>query len=251
LSPTQEASSEASWLLIAPLVLFATIIRWWKQRQRLGICTRQTVAAATFVAVIVAAIAPGSALAVATATPTALGDTIFFVKLSDNPTIVGIVGILLVEDAEAAAPTFIALGAVPAALLMLGLHHEDSSLLTLGVLGLRLWGKCLRQVVQEEPPLLSLGAAVGDLEEPDGGSQLIIHGQLLPHLDVGDSRGECGDNLLIGDPGDLVPHLAEALDVLTKRLALALTHRLKIILGGGALVRGHEVSDELTAQVLP
>jgi hypothetical protein len=122
--------------LIAPLVLFATIIRWW--RQWLGICTRQTIAAATFIAVIVAAIAPGSALAVATATPTALGDTIFFVKLSDNPTIIGIVGILLVEDAEAAAPTFIALRAVPVVLLMFGLRREDSSLLTLGVLGLRL-----------------------------------------------------------------------------------------------------------------
>jgi hypothetical protein len=212
---------------------------------------RQTVVAATFVAVVVTAIAPGSALAVATAAPTALGDTIFFMKLSDNPTIIGIMGVLLVEDAEAAAPTFIALGAVPVALLMLGLRREDNSLLTLGVLGLRLWGKHLWQVVQEEPPLLSLGAAVGDLEEPDDGSQLIIHGQLLPHLDVGDSRGECGDNLLIRDPRDLVPHLAEALDVLTKRLALVLTHRLKIILGGGELVHGHEVSDELTAQVLP
>jgi hypothetical protein len=28
-------------------------------------------------------------------------------------------------------------------------------------------------------------------------------------------------------------------------------HHLKIILGGGALVRGHEVGDELMAQVLP
>jgi hypothetical protein len=237
--------------LDSPLVLFATIIHWWRQRQRLGICTRQTVAVATFITVVIVAIAPGSALAVAMATPATLGDTIFFVKLSENPTIVGIVGVLLVEDAEAAASTFIALEAVPAVLLMLGLCLEDSSLLTLGVLGLRLWGKHLRQVVQEEPPLLSLGAAVGDLEEPDDGSQLVIHGQLLPHLDVGDSRGECGDNLLIGDPRDLVPHLAEALDVLTKRFALVLTHCLKIILCGGALVRGHEVSDELTAQVLP
>jgi hypothetical protein len=185
------------------------------------------------------------------ATPTALGDTIFFVKLLDNPTIVGIVGVLLVEDAEAAASTFIALGAVPAVLLMLGLCREDSSLLMLGVLGLWLWRKRLQQVVQEEPPLLSLDAAVGDLEEPEDGSQLIIHGQLLPHLDVGDSHGECGDNLLIGDPGDLVPHLAEALDVLTKHLALVLMHRLEIILRGGALVRGHEVSDELMAQVFP
>jgi hypothetical protein len=227
------------------------IIRWWRQRQRLGICTRQTIAAATLVTVVIVVIAPGSTLAVAMATPTALGDTIFFMKLSDNPTIVGIVGVLFVEDEVAATSTFIALRAVPAALLMLGLRHEDSSLLALGVLGLQLWGKRLWQVVHEEPPLLSLGAAVGDLEEPDDGSKLIIHGQLLPHLEVRDARGERGDDLLIGDPGNLVPHLAEALDVLTKHLALVLTHRLKIILGGGALVRGHEVSDELTAQVLP
>jgi hypothetical protein len=44
---------------------------------------------------------------VATATPTALGDTIFFMKLSDNPTIVGIVGVLFVEDAVATTLTFI------------------------------------------------------------------------------------------------------------------------------------------------
>jgi hypothetical protein len=49
------------------------------------------------------------------------------------------------------------------------------------------------------------------------------------------------------DLGNLVPHLAEALDVLTKRLTLVMTHRLEIILGGGALIRGHEVGDELTA----
>jgi hypothetical protein len=251
LSSTQEASGEASRLLIAPLVLFTMLIRWWRQRQRLRICTRQTIAAATLVSVVVAAIAPGSTLAVATATPTALSDTIFFMKLLDNPTIVGIVGVLFVEDAVAATSTFVALGAVPVALLMLGLCREDSSLLALRVLGLRLWGKRLRQVVHEEPPLLSLGAEVGDLEEPDDGSQLIIHGQLLPHLDVRDARGERGDDLLIGDPGNLVPHLAEALDVLTKCLALVLMHRLKIVLGGGALVRGHEVSDELMAQALP
>jgi hypothetical protein len=246
LSSTQEASGEASRLLIAPLVLFTMIIRWWRQRQRLEICTRQTITAATLVTIVVVAIAPGSTLAVATATPTALGDAILFMKLLDNPTIVGIVGVLFVEDAVVATSTFIALGVVPAALLMLGLRREDSSLLALGVLGLRLWGKRLRQVVHEEPPLLSLGAAVGDLEEPDDGSQLIIHGQLLPRLDVGDACGERGDDLLIGDPGNLIPHLAEVLDVLTKRLALVLMHHLKIILGGGALVHGHEVSDELT-----
>jgi hypothetical protein len=232
--------------LIAPLVLLPTIVCWWGQRQRLGIGSRQTLTAATFLAVIVAAIAPGSTLAVATATPAALRDTIFFMKLSDNPTIVGIVGVLLVENAVAVTTTFVTFGAVPAALLMIWFRREDSGLLSLGVIGLRLWGKRLRQVMHEEPPLLGLGAAVGDLEEPDDGSQLIIHGQLLPHLDVGDARGERGDDLLVRDPGDLVPHLAKALDILTKHLALVLTHRLKIILGSGALVRGHEVGNELT-----
>jgi hypothetical protein len=207
--------------------------------------------AATLVSVVVAVIAPGSTLAVATDTPTALGDTIFFMKLPDNPTIVGIVGVLFVEEAVATTSTFIMLGAVPAVLLMIRLRREDNNLLALGVLRLRLWGKRLRQVVHEEPPLLGLDASVGDLEEPDDRSQLIIHGQLLPHLDVRNARGERGDDLLIGDPGNLVPHLAEALDVLTKRLTLVLMHHLKIILGGGALVRGHEVGDELMAQVLP
>jgi hypothetical protein len=113
--------------------------------------------AATLVPVVVATIAPGSALAVATATPMTLGDTIFFMKLLDNPTIIGIVGVLFVEDIVATTTTFIALGAVPAALLMIRLHREDCSLLALGVLRLWFWGKRLRQVVHEEPPLLGLG----------------------------------------------------------------------------------------------
>jgi hypothetical protein len=98
----------------------------------------------TLVSVVVAAIAPGSTLAVAAAAPTALGDTIFFMKLLDNPTIVGIVGVLFMENAVAVAPALITFGAIPAALLMLGLRREDGSLLALGVLGLRLWGKRLR-----------------------------------------------------------------------------------------------------------
>jgi uncharacterized membrane protein YqaE (UPF0057 family) len=184
--------------LIAPLVLLPTIICWWGQWQRLRIGSRQTLAAATFLTVVVATIAPGSTLAVAAATPAALGGTIFFMKLPDKPTIVGIVGVLLVENAVAATPSLVALGAVPAALLMIWLCREDSSLLSLGVLGRWLRGRRLRQVMHEEPPLLGLGAAVGDLEEPDDGSQLIIHAQLLPHLDVGDARGECRDDLLVG-----------------------------------------------------
>jgi isoprenylcysteine carboxyl methyltransferase (ICMT) family protein YpbQ len=108
-----------------------------------------------------------------------LGDSILFMKFPDYPTIISIVGVLLVEDAVAAASTFITLRAVPAALLMIRLHREGSSHLTLRVLGLGPWGKRLRQVVHEEPPLLGLGASVGDLEEPDDGSQLVIHGQLF------------------------------------------------------------------------
>jgi hypothetical protein len=172
-------------------------------------------------------------------------------KFSDYPTIASIMGVLLVEDAVAALSTLTTLGVVPAVLFMITLRREGSNLLTLRVLGLGLWGKRLRQTMHEEPPLLGLGASVGDLEEPDDGSQLIIHGQLFLHLDVGDARGECRDNLLIGDLGNLVPHLAEVLDVLAKRFALVLTHCLEIILGGGALVRRHEVGYELMGQILP
>jgi hypothetical protein len=53
--------------------------------------------------------------------------------------------------------------------------------------------------VHEEPPLLGFGAPVGDLKEPDHRSQLVVHGQLFLRLDVGDARGERGDDLLIGD----------------------------------------------------
>jgi hypothetical protein len=111
---------------------------------------------ATLIPVVVAVITPGSALAVATATPTMLGDTIFFVKLLDNPTIICIVGVLLVEDAVAMMLTFIALGVVPAALLMIRLSREGCGLLVLGVLTLWLWGKSLRQVVHKEPPFSAL-----------------------------------------------------------------------------------------------
>jgi hypothetical protein len=113
LSSTQEASDKVSRLLIAPLVFLPTIVCWWGQRQRLGIGSRQTLAAATFLAVVVAAIALGSTLAVAAATPATLGDAVFLVKLPDNPTILGIVGVLLVDNAVAATLTFIAFGAVP------------------------------------------------------------------------------------------------------------------------------------------
>jgi hypothetical protein len=89
---------------------------------------------ATLVPVVIVAIAPGSTLAVATATPTALGDSILFMKFPNYPTIVSIVGVLLVEDAVVMASMLIMLGVVPVALLMIRLRREGSSLLTLRVL---------------------------------------------------------------------------------------------------------------------
>jgi hypothetical protein len=65
-------------------------------------------------------------------------------EFADYPTIVSIVGVLLVEDVVAASSTLITFGAVPASLLMITLRREGSSLLTLGVFGLGLWGKHLR-----------------------------------------------------------------------------------------------------------
>jgi hypothetical protein len=100
--------------------------------------------AATLVPVVVAVVAPRSTLVVATATPTTLGDSIHFMKFLDYPTIVSIVGVFLVEDIVEASSTFITLGAVPAALLMIRLRCEGSGLLTLRVLGLGIWGKHLR-----------------------------------------------------------------------------------------------------------
>jgi hypothetical protein len=65
------------------------------------------------------AIAPGSTLAIAAAASATLGDAVFLVKPPDNPTILGIVGVLLVDDAVATTSTFLAIGVVPTVLLMI------------------------------------------------------------------------------------------------------------------------------------
>jgi hypothetical protein len=54
----------------------------------------------TLVPIVVTAVAPRSTLAVAMATPTMLGDSILFMKFLDYPTIVIIVGVLLVNERE-------------------------------------------------------------------------------------------------------------------------------------------------------
>jgi hypothetical protein len=133
LSSSQEAGGEASWLLVAPLVFFSVVVFWWRQWRRLGICARRVVAPVTLIPAIVTAVTSGAALAVATATPTALGDSILVMEFSDNPTIISIVGVCLVEDAVAVSSTLITLGAVPVTLLVVRLYRKGSSLLALGV----------------------------------------------------------------------------------------------------------------------
>ena len=64
----------------------------------------------------------------------------------------------------------------------------------------------------KQASLLSLGAPVGDFEEPDRRGQIIVDGELLSHPDGGDPRGESGDDFLIGDSADPFADLAEVLD---------------------------------------
>jgi hypothetical protein len=54
-------------------------------------------------------------------------------EFPNYPTIISIVGVLLVEDVVAVSSTLITLRAVPATLIMIRLYHEGSRLLTLGV----------------------------------------------------------------------------------------------------------------------
>jgi hypothetical protein len=53
-----------------------------------------------------------------------LGDSILFMEFLDYPTIISIVGVLLVEDTVAATSTFITPRAVPAMLFMIRLCRE-------------------------------------------------------------------------------------------------------------------------------
>jgi hypothetical protein len=107
------------------------------------ICMRR-VAPMTLVPFVVAAVTSGTALAVTTTAPTALGDSILFMEFSDNPTIISIVGVLLVEDAVAVSSTLIMPSVVPVTLLVVMLRCKGNTLLVLGVFLLGLWGRYLR-----------------------------------------------------------------------------------------------------------
>jgi hypothetical protein len=101
-------------------------------------------------------VAPGVTAVVAVISPMAFRHTIIFMKLLDNPTIISIVGVALVEDAVLASSALVTLRAVFVMVLLLGLHREDNSLLALGVLWLRLGRCCLWYTVHEEPPSSAL-----------------------------------------------------------------------------------------------
>jgi hypothetical protein len=77
-------------------------------------------------------------VAVAAASPTTLGLAVLLIELSDHPTIIGVVRVCLVEDAESASTALVTLGAVVMAVVLFRLRRENSSLLAFGVLWLEL-----------------------------------------------------------------------------------------------------------------
>ena len=88
-------------------------------------------------------------------------------------------------------------------------------------------------------------------EKLDDGRELIMDAELLAHADVRDAPGESRDNVCVGDAGDLILDLAEALDELEQRLSWDLVYRLQVVLAEGALVSASEVGDERVAEIPP
>jgi hypothetical protein len=108
---------------------------------------RRIVTPVAFVAIVFALITSGAATAITAVAPTVLCHAILLMKLPNDPTIISIVGVTLVEDAVSVSHALVALGVVSTEVLLLGLHREDSSLLALGVLRLGLRQRCLWQIV--------------------------------------------------------------------------------------------------------
>ena len=144
-----------------------------------------------------------------------------------------------------------------ARLLVLGLCCEDSLRLALGGCPGRVrrgQGLLLLQcwvIVGEEVTLLGLGALVGHLEELDDLRELVMDSEFFTHADVCDAPDESGDNVCVGDAGDLIADLAEALDELAQRLPWGLAYCFQVILGEGTLVGASEVGDERIADSSP
>jgi hypothetical protein len=220
-------------------------ICWRRQRKGFGVHAWRVFPSATHIVVIIM-VATTSAAAT---TPASFRHAGLLMELPDDPAVISVMRVSVVENAVSVTAALIALGAVIMAVPLLGLCREDCNLLALGVFWLGLRRHRLRGAVHEEPSLLGLGALVVDLEDPYHGGQLVVHRELFLHLDVGDTHGERRDDFLVGDLKNLVAHLAEALDVLPKRLALNLAHRFEVVLCSGVLIRGHEIGDELLAYI--
>ena len=140
---------------------------------------------------------------------------------------------------------------------MLGLRGKDNLRVALGgrpcrvLRGRGLLPLQVRVVVGGETAFLGLGALVGHLEKLDDGRELIMDAELLAHADVRDAPGEGGDDVCVGDAGDLIPDLTKALDELAQRLSWGLAYRLQVILGEGTLVGASEVGDESVTEGPP
>jgi hypothetical protein len=199
------------------LILLTTVVGLRRWRKRLDVHAWRVFPLVAFITVIVTVATASATTAIAATAPAVLGQAMLFVGLPDYPTIICIVCFPLVEDAIPAMVALVSFGVVVVVMLLLGLCHEDGSLLALRVLGLDLRRRRLKGAVDEWTPFLGLGALVCDLEEPNHIGELIIHGVLFLHLDVGDARKKHGDDFLIG-------HLAEALDVVSEHLAFVLAH---------------------------
>jgi hypothetical protein len=135
--------------------------RWQK---RLGIYTWRILPPGALIMIVVMVSTTSTTVAVAATAPTALGHTTLLAKLPGCPIVIGVMCVPLVEDAVSTTVASVTLGAVVVAMLLLRLHHEDGSLLALGVLGLdlgqhRYWG-----TVDEHTSFLSLGTPIYDLE---------------------------------------------------------------------------------------
>jgi hypothetical protein len=75
--------------------------------------------------------------------PTALGHAMLLMALPDHPTIIGVVRVPLLEDAESMSAALVMLRAVVTVVLLFKLCRENSGLLALGVLWLGFWRRRL------------------------------------------------------------------------------------------------------------
>ena len=90
----------------------------------------------------------------------------------------------------------------------------------------------------------SVAIVYNPIQELQYPKQLAKHEVTRPSL-------EGRNDLRVGGVGDLVAHLAEALDVLAEGLARILAHGTEVVVHEAALVRALEVGDKAPADIFP